>query len=79
MDYVEETPEEETQEEETQEEEIPEYTEPDKEVLDLTRKVMAGSLGLGDKRKNALGDRYDEVMAEVRRRRLRSIGVGRNR
>lgn len=45
----------------------------DEAFYELVRKVLAGQLGLGEKRREALGERYDEVMEEVTRRRLRRV------
>lgn len=36
-------------------------------MTDLANRVIAGEFGNGDARKAALGDRYDEVQAEVNR------------
>lgn len=40
---------------------------PSGSVTDLANRVIAGEFGNGDARKAALGDRYDEVQAEVNR------------
>ena len=40
---------------------------PSGETSDLARRVIAGEFGNGDARRAALGDRYDEVQAEVNR------------
>ena len=40
---------------------------PSGSVTDLANRVIAGEFGNGDERKAALGDRYDEVQAEVNR------------
>lgn len=68
--------------EENTDEEVVSDPEPDNPPKDeafyeLVRKVLAGQLGLGEKRREALGDNHDEVMEEVRVRRLRSVGQGR--
>lgn len=40
-----------------------------RKIGNLADKVMRGALGVGEKRKKALGSNYDAVMAEVLRRR----------
>ncbi|MCH3967202.1 MAG: N-acetylmuramoyl-L-alanine amidase [Atopobiaceae bacterium] len=40
---------------------------PSGDVADLARRVIAGEFGNGDARRTALGDRYQEVQAEVNR------------
>lgn len=40
---------------------------PSGDVSELAARVIAGDFGKGDARKAALGDRYDEVQAEVNR------------
>lgn len=45
---------------------------PSGSVTDLANRVIAGEFGNGDARRAALGDRYDEVQAEVNR----ILGVG---
>lgn len=54
---------------------VPSESAPQGTIFDLATRVMAGEFGDDDVRKEALGDKWDEVQAEVNHRMLADVNV----
>lgn len=54
---------------------VPSESAPDGTIFDLATRTIQNEFGVGDARKQALGDKWDEVMAEVNHRLLDDVNV----